>query len=388
MLEQALLLGFLALAAALWLSVFGYVAVLLVLAAGRGVRRAGRAARPARTDGELPAIAVVVPVRNEEGLIAAKLADLRRTDYPRQRLTTVVVDGGSTDRTAALVEAERAGGAAIELLRVPTARGKADQLNAAFASLRHELIVVTDVDAALDPACIRTLVDMLLDDPSTAVVGARIRPATRLLEERLHWWLLNSLWWLEGEALRASAVSGVCYALRRTAVLPLPADCAAEDIRLALSASARQLGVRLCRDARATELRVPQTAREFLRFRLRRGAGYFRELRRAGATDAPAYWHLARRMRLFQFLALPGLAAGAGAGALALCATPLWRWAIAAALAFAAPALAALWASRTLWGERRRWWRLSLAAGRLAGLTWLALLVLPRTAPPPLAQGE
>jgi cellulose synthase/poly-beta-1,6-N-acetylglucosamine synthase-like glycosyltransferase len=282
---QMLLIGFLAAAAVLWASVFGYIALLLAMAIrSRTARSPGATA--GRTAGELPAIAVVVPVRNEETLIAAKLADLRRTDYPANRMVTIVVDGGSTDRTAALVEAERARGAAVELVRVEGARGKAEQLNAIFDRLHPDAVIVTDVDAALDPGCIRALIDALRADPRTAIVGARIRPATSLLEERIHWWLLSSLWWLEGEALGAGAVSGVCYAIRPSAFVPLPADCTAEDIRLALDVCARGSSVRLCRTALATELRVPQTVREFLLFRRRRGGGYVRELLRARVPAA------------------------------------------------------------------------------------------------------
>jgi poly-beta-1,6-N-acetyl-D-glucosamine synthase len=382
-----LLMSFLAAAAVLWASVFGYVAVLLVLAIRRGsARSASAAVRP--TDDELPSIAVVVPVRNEETLIAAKLGDLRRTDYPSNRMVTIVVDGGSTDRTAALVEAERAHGDAIELVRVEGAGGKAAQLNAIVGRLHHDAIIITDVDAILDPACIRNLVDVLRSDPTTAMVGTRIRPATRLLEERMHWWLLNSLWWLEGEALGAAAVSGVCYAIRPSAFVPLPADCTAEDIRLALGACARGYSVRLCRTALATEVRVPQTVRDFLRFRRRRGCGYVHELLRARVPSAPLRWHVVRLLRLYHFLVMPLVASAALASGLALCATSRWYWPTMVGVAFAVPVLAALFASTTLGGEGRRWWRLSFAAGRLAGLTWLSLLSLPRAALPTLIEGE
>jgi cellulose synthase/poly-beta-1,6-N-acetylglucosamine synthase-like glycosyltransferase len=379
---QMLLIGFVVAAALLWASVFGYVAVLVGIAAGR------RRAATASNDGELPAVAVVVAVHDEERYIGAKLDDLRRTDYPHERLTTLVVDGGSTDRTATLVETARAGGAAIELLQVDGARGKADQLNAAFADLCHDIIVVTDVDSALDPACIRELVGVLLADPSAVIVGAWVRPATRLLEERMHWWLLNSLWWLEGEALAAAGVAGVCFALRRSAVVALPSDCTADDIYMTLSASGRGGGVRLCRRALATELRVPQTVRELLRFRRRRGAGYVRELLRARPAAAPWRWHFVRLMRLCHFLVTPGLAAATGVVAAALCATPHWRWVVGAALAFAAPALATVGVSTAPGAGGARWWRLGIAAGRLAALTWLSLLVLSHSGLPPLAQEE
>ena len=387
MLVHMLLVGFLAVVALLWLSIFGYILLLVGLAAWGVTRRSGRDTSAPATD-ELPEVAVLIATHNEEGFITAKLADLGRADYPADRLTALVVDRGSTDRTAALVAAARAGGAAVELLQVPDARGKAEQLNATCSRLHQEIVVVTDVDTALHPSCIRQLVQALLGDPSTAIAAARVQPATRLLEERIHWWLLNSLWWLEGEALGAAVMSGVCYAMRRSAMVALPADCVAEDIHFALLARARGDRVRVCRRAVATELRVPQTVREFLSFRRRRGTGYVRELLRVRPLGASPGWHLVRLVRLYHFLAMPVLAAGALAAALALCWTPYWHWVIAAAAAFAVPALVALFASTTLGADRRPWWHLGVAAGRLAGLTWLSLLALPRAEAPKLVQGE
>ena len=375
---------FLAAAAVLWSTVFGYVAVLLVLAARR---RLFRPEQPATGDAELPRIAVVVPVRNEEKYITAKLANIRRTDYPPDRITTIVVDGGSTDGTARLVEAARASGDAAELVRVDHARGKSDQLNAVLARLSQEFIVVTDADAELDPSCVRSLVDALRSSPATDIVGARVRPATRLVEERIHWWLLNSLWWLEGEALGNGQFSGVCYAIRPSAVATLPSDCDAEDIRFGLLASARGRDVRICRRAIAVELRVPQTMREFVTFRRRRGSSYLAELRRTRPSSAPPRWHFVQALRLYHFFVMPILAAAVAVAGLALLATPDWRWPLAAGSAFVVPAAAALFASTTL-ADSRRSWRLGIAAGRMAGLTWCSLVALPRTAATRLAKGD
>ena len=377
-----LLIVFLVAGGILWVSVFGYVAVLLAL-----TLRAQRRRRPAPVP-PLPPVAVVIPVRDEETFIAAKLANVARSDYPADRLTIIVVDGGSTDRTVALVEAARAAGTPVELVRVPAAQGKAEQLNAVLPALPHAVAVVTDADAELDPTCIRELVRALLDDPQTAIVGARVRPATTLLEERVHWWILNSLWWIEGDALGTAVMSGVCYAVRPAAIGPLPMDCTAEDIHLALVANARGWRVRLARTAWATELRVPQTVAEFLRFRRRRGFGYARELRRVHAPGAAPGWHLSRLLRLAHFFVTPLLATTVAATGAALCLTGSWHAPAGVAAAFIGPALAALAVSTTLGGTRRPWWRLGVAAGRLVGLTWLALLILPRVGRAPFVEED
>lgn len=384
---------FLSVACLLWLSVFGYVALLLALTVPRGGRRLRAQSRRRLPDSDLPRVAVVVPVRNEERFIQDKLDDLRRSDYPAHLLTITVVDGASTDATAQLVEAECQRDAALRLVRVEGAAGKADQLNAVLPGLGEDILVVTDADAQLDPGCIRALVEELSSSADTDVLGAHVRPATRLLEERIHWWVLNSLWWLEGEAFGGGQVSGVCYAIRRRAVLPLPSDSTAEDILFGLHASSRGRAVRLCREALAVEKRVPRTIRELVTFRRRRGSGYLRELRRMSTAHAPPRWRLVQALRLYHFFVMPVLAALTAAGSLALLVTPQWPLSLAVGLAFAMPAALALSASSTLGavgrsGQGPRWWHLSLAAGRLAGLTCFSLLALPRATATPPPKGD
>ncbi len=358
---------YLAAASLLWLSVFGYLLILVLVTIRRRILAAEVDAKPR--------IAVVVPTLNEASLISAKLDDVGRCDYPDDRLKIYVVDGGSTDGTVARVRQALTTGRVDRLLRVDGRGGKAQQINRALQAVDEDIIVFTDADACLEPICIRELVKVLVQDPSTAVVGARIQPRSQLLEERIHWWFLNNLWWLEGEALSTAVVSGVCYAVRRHAILPLVADASSEDAHIALRTGATGLRVRLCRAARATELRVPQTTREMLAFRRRRGAVYVRELSRPSHDPAlPWCWCVARFARLWHVRVTPVLGAAVALGTAGLLLTPSWTWALVSVAAFCAPTWVAVSASRTLSGAG--WWRRLVATARLVGLWWLSLVAL------------
>jgi cellulose synthase/poly-beta-1,6-N-acetylglucosamine synthase-like glycosyltransferase len=364
---RVLLVGFIAAASVLWISVFGYLLLLRRFARCREVRGDERL--------EWPAIAVVVPVRDEAVRVVDKLDDLRRTDYPPDRLAVVFVDGGSSDGTAEKIQARIDGGDPVVLMRVPDARGKSEQINHVVRNLPQDILVVTDVDSALAPRCIRELVASLIRDPLTAVVGAVVHPDTSLVEERLHWRLLGTLWWLEGEALSAAVVSGVCYAVRRSAIPVLPSRSGAEDIHLTMAAAAGGHRVRICPTAHATEVRVPRSLAELIRYRRRRGEAYVRAL---GSTSpdrgSPLGCRVARLVRLWHFRVSPKISlvlvlVGAG-----LLWTPHWPWVVAAAAAFAVSIAAALRDP----GSELSWCRRAVAASRLAGLTWYAVLTLPR----------
>ena len=132
-------------------------------------------------------------------------------------------------------------------------------------AMRERLFPGDHADVAMAPDCLRELVRVLACDPRTALVGASLAPRTPLLEERLHWWLLDRLWWLEGELLGTAHVAAPCYALRPEVVRgPLPPDVMADDVCLALAVGARGFRVRRCARARAEELRVPRSWSELL----------------------------------------------------------------------------------------------------------------------------
>jgi cellulose synthase/poly-beta-1,6-N-acetylglucosamine synthase-like glycosyltransferase len=364
-----LLILFLGSSIVLWISIFGYILVLGLLALKRR--------HPAPEIKDWPPVAVVIPALNEENLILAKLQDLKLSDYPGDRTTIIVVDGGSYDQTTALVEKEISRGESLHLECLDESAGKADQVNYALKQLTQDIIVFTDVDSELDPSCIKELVRVLVEDPQTAVVGATVRPASCLQEELIHWRLLNFLWWLEGEALFASGLSGVCYAVRRKVVLPVPRGVRADDISLAISASRGSYGARLSRKARATEVRVPQTTAELLNYRRRRGAAY-----RAALLSTPeqsslsAGARLARRLHLWYFRGAPQLSLGLLTAGCVLLATSSWPQALVTLLAFIIPSAAVVLISASQSGESHPWWKRSLAAGRFLALTFFSLLTL------------
>src|SRR5512135_2442861 len=53
---------------------------------------------------DFPTCTILIPAHNEEKVIAATIAAMLRLDYPREKLTVLVINDGSTDRTRALIE--------------------------------------------------------------------------------------------------------------------------------------------------------------------------------------------------------------------------------------------------------------------------------------------
>jgi cellulose synthase/poly-beta-1,6-N-acetylglucosamine synthase-like glycosyltransferase/peptidoglycan/xylan/chitin deacetylase (PgdA/CDA1 family) len=119
-----------------------------------------------------PAVSVVVPAYNEALGIERSLRSLVGSRYPG-RMELIVVDDGSTDETATIVEQlirEHRGPAELRLLRQPNA-GKAAALNRALTASRYEIIVTVDADTVFEPDTIALLVQRFSDRRVGAVSG-------------------------------------------------------------------------------------------------------------------------------------------------------------------------------------------------------------------------
>jgi cellulose synthase/poly-beta-1,6-N-acetylglucosamine synthase-like glycosyltransferase len=298
---KVLFIGFVAGAVFLWLLTFGYTFA-LALAATFKKRRVSKPE-------PRPEIAVVVPTLNEEELILGKLDDLRKTDYPEGRFEVVVIDGGSHDRTLELVQEKVDKGKGVRLVRLTGIQKKIEQVNFALEELPQEILVFTDADSRLEPDCIRRLVGLLSSDPGLAIAGATVFPDSELVEERIHWRLVNFLWRLEGEVFASAGFSGVCYALWKKRAGRIQPEALTEDIYMALAARASGWKVRTAPDARAVELRTPRTVKGLFQYRRRRGSGYLAELVRSKPQrSSPSPWRFVRRVRIAQFYLTPWLA--------------------------------------------------------------------------------
>ncbi|MDQ7911498.1 bifunctional polysaccharide deacetylase/glycosyltransferase family 2 protein [Phytohabitans sp. ZYX-F-186] len=135
------------------------------------VRRVGRRARePLRYLGP---VSVVVPAYNESANIAATVRSLLASDYPR--VEVIVVDDGSTDGTADIVERMRLPG--VRVVRQANA-GKPAALNTGIAHARGDILVLVDGDTVFEPDAVGRLVQPLRD-PDVGAVSGNTKVANR-----------------------------------------------------------------------------------------------------------------------------------------------------------------------------------------------------------------
>ncbi|MFS8201188.1 bifunctional polysaccharide deacetylase/glycosyltransferase family 2 protein [Streptomyces sp. CWNU-52B] len=141
--------------------------ILLVLFARAHVRRLERSRPGAPWLREVTEpVTVLVPAYNEEAGIEATVRSLLASDYPR--LQIVVIDDGSTDRTAEL--AEGVDDTRVLVIRKPNG-GKAAALNTGLEYASHDILVMVDADTVFEPDAIHHLVQPLAHPAVGAVSG-------------------------------------------------------------------------------------------------------------------------------------------------------------------------------------------------------------------------
>ena len=109
-------------------------------------------------------VSVVVPMFNEPEcapVLVAALSCLRQSFAEQFDFQFLLIDDGSTDDTASLVDREIAGRSNFTLLRHAANRGIAAAIQTGVRAARHEVVVSMDCDLSYDPASMPDMIDRL-----------------------------------------------------------------------------------------------------------------------------------------------------------------------------------------------------------------------------------
>ena len=121
----------------------------------------------------VPTVSVIVPCRDEERYIARCLDSIAATDYPRERLEVLAVDGVSEDRTRAIVADYGARYPFIRLLDNP-GRIPPTAVNTGIRAARGEILVRVDAHGVYPPNYIPALVAALEQTGADSVGGVLV----------------------------------------------------------------------------------------------------------------------------------------------------------------------------------------------------------------------
>ena len=231
-----------------------------------------------------PSVSILIAAYNEEGTISETLHSIAAQDYPGA-FEVLVIDDGSTDGTAAAVEALPY--AWLRLLRQPHNTAKAAALNRGLTESSHDIVVTLDADSYLHREALRNIVQRYLTDPQGTVAVA----GTVLVRNSRENWVTKAQEWDYFHGIAAIkrmqslyhgtlVAQGAFSLYERSAVMRVGGwpDCVGEDIVLTWAMLGQRWRVGHAEDALCFT-NAPDTLSQFIRQRRRWARGMMEAFR-------------------------------------------------------------------------------------------------------------
>jgi len=233
-------------------------------------------------EGALLTVSIIVAAKNEDKVIGRLLRSLLELKYPRSKMEIVVVEDGSSDRTAEICrEYARSHPDLVKFYHRDESRGKASALNYGLSASSGELLAIFDADNVPEK-------DILLkaaryfEDGNVAAVQGVTRPLNRDQNsltklssfEETAWF---RIYMIGKERLRLFVpMTGSCGFVRRDALNTVGGwdeDSITEDVELAVRLVKEGYAVRYAPDAVSWQ-EYPSTLKQLFAQRTRWFRGY------------------------------------------------------------------------------------------------------------------
>ncbi len=224
--------------------------------------------RPAPRLGRIPTdttVSVIIASRDAPDIIAHRVRDILKTDYPRELLEVIVAVDATALNALNNYHVALLGSASIVPGDEPG--GKAAALNAGVRHATGEVLVFADSRQSFAPDAIPRLVEFLGGGGFGAASGTLV-----LAPERYDRTVLGLFWQYELHLRRVESaihsivgVSGAIYALERSLWTPVPANLICDDLFVPLTLAMDGHRVGHCEEARAFDPRHFGRKEEFRR---------------------------------------------------------------------------------------------------------------------------
>ena len=248
----ALLVGSLAAIATIWVAYPVVVHVVALFLARR--------TPPAREGAPRPRVSVVLASRDANDVIAERVADLLRADYPEESLEVVVSVDSLRRGPLPSPSSNR-----VRVVAGDDPGGKAAALNAGVRAATGDVLVFADARQRFAPDAVGALVDRL-SLPGVAAVSGRLElPERTVLPLRWYWCYERALRRAEAALHSTVGVTGAIWAMRRPLWTALPSGLLLDDVYTPLRLVGEGWRVDFADAARAVETRSPRPTQEYHR---------------------------------------------------------------------------------------------------------------------------
>lgn len=229
---------------------------------------------------ELPPAVIIIPVQNEEKVIAAKVESILWSAYPKDKLQLYIGLDACTDNTLNILQ-KNFSFPNIQLVEFAERTGKPGVLNHIIAEQdipQDAILILTDANVLFTTQTVPELVRYFKDE-RVGLVDAHLLPAKVSNENESDYWNYETD--IKSHESIAFGIipgpSGGCYAIRRSLYTPVPNNFLVDDFFIGFHLLTQGYKALLNMDAVCYEDVTTDWLQEFRR-KLRISAGNFQNL--------------------------------------------------------------------------------------------------------------
>lgn len=198
----------------------------------------------AQEDTDLPEVAIIMAVHNEQAVIAKKIDIVFDSDYPSDKIHFYIGSDNSSDLTNPIIREYQQQYSNLHLTEFETRTGKAGIINSLVESAKQEILILTDANVLFDRETIYALVKHY-KNPDIALVGGNIlnqeyRREGISYQEKKYLERENIIKYHEGLiwGTMIGAFGGL-YSIRKSFFAPVPHNFLVDDFYITMNALAR-----------------------------------------------------------------------------------------------------------------------------------------------------
>lgn len=124
------------------------------------------------TTPKLPKVSVIFPNLNgDRKLLSALFKSIEKSNYPKDKVETVMVDNNSTDGSKEFVKKKFP---QVKVISLKKNYGFAKAVNIGIENSKGTYLFITNSDVELEKNCLANLIKFLLQNPKVGVVGGKV----------------------------------------------------------------------------------------------------------------------------------------------------------------------------------------------------------------------
>ncbi len=214
-----------------------------------------------------PHVEVILIVRNVEKIIHKKIQSLLSLNYPKEKLSILIVSDQSQDQTVEVIEKLR--NDRIRCIDNTQKSSKSACLNQAISQSSADVLLMTDARQTHEPDSLKHLVKHFIDPSIGAVSGELILldPETNQFSKGMdaYWRYEKFIRNLESKIASVPGVTGAIYAMRRTDFQRIPDHTLLDDVLIPMKMVLAGKKVLFEKKAVAYDIPSDDAAREQIR---------------------------------------------------------------------------------------------------------------------------